>query len=96
MLTLLLAVAGCSAADVVVILEKMRVGLTHLAIEVEGVRRETDPRRYDALHIRYTMQGEALDAAKAERAVDLSIEKYCSVLHSLAPDIAISFDVELE
>ena len=96
MLTLLLAAAGCSAADVVVILEKMRVGLTHLAIEVEGVRRETDPRRYDALHIRYLMQGEALDAAKAERAVDLSIEKYCSVLHSLAPDIAISYDVELE
>ncbi len=96
MLTLLLAVAGCSAADVVVILGKMRVGLTHLAIEVEGVRRETDPRRYDALHIRYFMQGEALDTAKAERAVGLSIDKYCSVLHSLAPDIAISHDVELE
>ena len=58
MLTLLLAAAGCSAADVVVMLEKMRAGLTHLAIEVEGVRRETDPRRYDALHLRYLMQGE--------------------------------------
>ena len=96
MLTLLLAAAGCSAADVVVMLEKMRAGLTHLAIEVEGVRRETDPRRYDALHLRYLMQGEALDAAKAERAVDLSIGKYCSVLHSLAPDIALSYDIELE
>ncbi len=95
MLTLLLAAAGCSAADVVLILEKMRVTLTDLSVEVEGVRRQDDPRRYDALHLRYRLSGESLDSDKAERAVSLSITKYCSVLHSLAPDIAVSYDIEI-
>ncbi len=45
MLTLLLAAAGCSAADVVLILEKMRVTLSDLSVEIEGVRREYDHRR---------------------------------------------------
>lgn len=95
MLTLLLAAAGCSAVDVVLILKKMRVTLTDLSVDVEGVRREGDPRRYDALHLRYRLSGESLDSDKAERAVSLSITKYCSVLHSLAPDIAVSYDIEI-
>jgi len=95
MLALLLAAAGCSAADVVLILEKMRVTLADFSVEVEGVRRQDDPRRYDALHLRYRLKGESLDSDKAERAVSLSVTKYCSVLHSLAPDIAVSYDIEL-
>ena len=95
MLTLLLAAAGCSAADVVLILKKMRVTLTDFSLDVEGVRREGDPRRYDALHLRYRLSGESLDSDKAERAVSLSITKDCSVLHSLAPDIAVSYDIEI-
>ena len=95
MLTLLLATAGCSAADVVVIMEKMRVKLAHLSVEIDGVRREGDPRRYDALHLRYRMRGDGLDDVKADRAVSLSVEKYCSVLHSLAPDIALSYEIDV-
>jgi putative redox protein len=95
MLTLLLAAASCSGADVVSILEKMRVKLTELRIEASGERRETNPRRYVALHFQYHIRGEGLDQAKATRAVDLSIEKYCSVLHSLAPDIRITHGLSL-
>ena len=95
MLTLLLAAAGCTSADVVLILEKMRVQLASLSVEAEGVRRDEDPRRYDAIHFRYRISGEGLDDAKAERAVSLSVEKYCSVMHTLAPDLAISYDVEV-
>ncbi len=95
MLTLLLAAAGCTSADVVLILEKMRVQLASLSVEAEGVRRDEDPRRYDAIHFRYRISGEGLDEVKAERAVSLSVEKYCSVMHTLAPDVAISYDVEI-
>ncbi len=95
MLTLLLAAAGCTSADVVLLLEKMRIQLTSLSVEAEGVRRDEDPRRYDAIHFRYRISGEGLDDAKAERAVSLSVEKYCSVMHTLAPDLAISYDVEV-
>lgn len=95
MLTLLLAVASCSGSDVVAILQKMRVQLRELRIEVAGQRREQQPRRYTSIHLDYRIGGEGLDQAKASRAVDLSVEKYCSVIHSLAPDITITHAVTL-
>jgi putative redox protein len=95
MLTLLLAAAACSGSDVVVILQKMRVQLRELRIEAAGTRREEEPRRYIALHLDYRVAGEGLDQAKARRAIDLSLEKYCSVVHSLAPDLAITYALSL-
>jgi putative redox protein len=95
MLTLLLAAASCSGSDVVAILQKMRVQLRELRIDVTGVRREQDPRRYTAIHFDYRLGGGGLDQAKATRAIDLSLEKYCSVIHSLAPDIAITYALTL-
>ncbi len=95
MLALLLAAAGCSGADVVTILRKMRVHLTRLIVDVEGTRRSEEPRRYVAVRFVYRLAGDGLDRTKAERAVRLSLETYCSVVHSLAPDIAISHEIEL-
>ena len=95
MLTLLIAAASCSGSDVVVILEKMRVELRQLRIEVSGTRREEEPRRYTAVHFEYTVGGEGLDETKARRAIDLSLKKYCSVVASLAPDIAITYGLTL-
>jgi putative redox protein len=90
MLTLLLAAASCTGSDVVAILEKMRVALAECRIEASGVRRETEPRRYLSLHLDYHLRGDGLDEAKARRAIELSITKYCSVIHSLAPDIRVT------
>jgi putative redox protein len=95
MLTLLLAAAACSGSDVVLILEKMRVKLRELRIEVAGTRREEEPRRYVAIHLDYHLGGEGIDPVKAGRAIDLSLEKYCSVIHSLAPDIAVTYALSL-
>jgi putative redox protein len=95
MLTLLLAAASCSGSDVVVILQKMRVQLRQLRIDATGVRREQEPRRYTAIHLDYHLGGEGLDRTMATRAIDLSLEKYCSVIHSLAPDIAITYALTL-
>ncbi|HEX9631270.1 MAG TPA: OsmC family protein [Gemmatimonadales bacterium] len=93
MQVLLLAAAGCSGSDVVSILAKMRVALRRLVVDVVGTRRDEEPRRYIAIHLRFAMDGDGLDQAKAERAVNLSLEKYCSVVSSLAPDIAISHEI---
>jgi putative redox protein len=95
MLTLLLAAGSCSGSDVVTILQKMRVQLRELRIDVAGVRRDEAPRRYVAIHFDYRLSGEGLDQAKARRAIDLSLEKYCSVIHSLAPDIGITYALTL-
>ena len=95
MLTLLRAAASCTGSDVVIILKKMRIDLTRFSIEVAGTRREEEPRRYVAIHFVYRLEGGGLDEAKARRAIDLSLEKYCSVMHSLAPDIKVSYALAL-
>lgn len=95
MATLLLAVAGCTGSDVVIVLKKKRVDLKEFRLDVAGTRREDEPRRYVAIHLTYTLGGGGLDETKARRAIDLSIEKYCSVIHSLAPDIRVTYDLVL-
>ena len=90
---LLVAAATCSAADVVIILQKQRVKLAALEVAVRGTRRETEPRRYTAIAFQFTVRGEGVDETKVRRAIALSLEKYCSVVASLAPDISISYDV---
>lgn len=92
---LLLAAAGCAGADVVSILAKMRAGLEALTVDVHGVRRDEEPRRYVEIRFRFSLHGPGIDMAKAERAVTLSLEKYCSVIHSLAPDIDVRHEVVL-
>ena len=95
MVTLLLASAACSGADVVGILEKMQVTLEDFRIELTGRRASEHPKRYLTLHFTYRIRGDGLNEAKARRAVDLSHQKYCSVLHSLNSDIPITYDLDL-
>jgi putative redox protein len=89
---LLIAAASCSGIDVVLILEKMRATITTFRIEVSGERRTEVPKRFLAIHFRFLISGEGIDETKLRRAVDLSLDKYCSVIHSLAPDIRITYD----
>lgn len=96
MQVLLLAAGGCSGADVVSILQKMRVTLRRLTVEITGVRRDQDPRRYIEIGYRFVMAGDDLDRAKAERAVGLSLQKYCSVVQSLSPDITVRHEIVIE
>ena len=92
---LLLAAATCTASDIVIILQKQRIKLEVLDISVRGTRREEQPRRYTAIAFHFTVRGEGADDVKVRRAIDLSLEKYCSVVASLAPDIAVSYDVTI-
>lgn len=92
---LLVAIAGCSGADVVSILKKMQVTLRRCDIAVTGRRATEHPKRYQSVHLAFRIAGDGLDEAKARRAIDLSIEKYCSVIHSLNPDIPLTYDLTL-
>lgn len=91
--TLLLALAGCMAVDVQVILERSRVPMTGLQVEVEGERAPAHPKRYMGIRMVFLVEGpEEKHRPKLGRAVELSRDKFCSVLHSLRTDI----DVEIE
>jgi len=78
MKTLLLSVAGCTAIDVLMILQKMREPIENLEVEISGERREEHPRIYTKVHIHYKIYGDVKEE-KAKRAIELSQEKYCSV-----------------
>lgn len=94
--TLLMAGAACSGADLVSILEKKRITLSDLRFEVVGRRAEDYPRRFVEITMKIIMAGEGLTMAHAERAVELSVSKYCSVMLSLNPDIPIHTEIVIE
>jgi putative redox protein len=92
---LLLSLAGCMGVDVLDILGKSRVPVEALEVSVEGDRAESPPRRFEAIRLTYRVKGPAPEhQARVERAIDLSRDKYCSVLHTLRPDLALDILVE--
>lgn len=90
----LLSAAGCSTIDIVMILEKMRQPLESIEVEVEGKRREEIPRIFTHMHLHYILRGNLKDK-KVKEAVDLSIEKYCSVVIMLAKAVEVSTSYEI-
>ena len=95
MVTMLLTLASCAGADVVALMGKMQVDLQQFSLAVRGERAVEHPRRWTRIHFTITLAGVGLDETKARRAIDLSIEKYCSAINSLNPDIPVSYDLVL-
>jgi putative redox protein len=83
---LVFALAGCMAADLVHILTKGRHPLRGLRAHLVGERAQQDPHRLLKVDLHFDITG-AVPAEAADRAIALSREKYCSVAHSLNPDI---------
>lgn len=75
---LLLGLGGCTAFDVVMILEKAREAVTGCEVELDGDRAEVDPKVFTRVKMIFTLRGRGLRPAVVERAVKLSEEKYCS------------------
>lgn len=83
MQTMLAALTGCSSVDIVSILKKQKQDLKSLKISVDGEREKgKEPSVWETVEVVFEMTGE-LDPAKAYRAADLSISKYCSVAETL-------------
>ena len=91
---MLQSVGACAATDVVDILKKSRQEVLGMAVEVEATRREEPPRYVKRLDFRFRIKG-PVDQKKAERAVDLSLEKYCSVFHTFRMDIQLDVEVTI-
>ncbi len=83
--TLLAAVGACTAMDVISILEKKRQDVTGYRIEVEGERKPPGewPRPYDRITLRHIVIGNDIDPVAVARAIELSDDKYCSVMATL-------------
>jgi len=92
---LLASIVACSAMDVVEILRKKRQVLTAYEVSMSGERATDHPRRFLSITFVHRITGHALKRGDAEAALKLSLEKYCSVSHSLRPDLTITHRIEI-
>ena len=92
---LLLGMGGCTAFDVVEILQKGREPVEDCVVELDGDRSEEIPKVYTRIRVRYIVTGTGLNPAKVERAVKLSAEKYCSATIMLAKTAEVTHEIEI-
>lgn len=91
--TILMAVASCSGIDIVSILKKQRQEITDFKAEVDGERVVVDDAKpFKSINVKFFLEGK-IDSAKAQKAAELSFEKYCSVSKTLEPNVEIGFEV---
>jgi putative redox protein len=93
--TLLAAMATCAATDVVTILQKQRTPAKRLHVRVEAQRVAATPRRLLSAVLHFAIDAPGTTAAKAERAVELAVTKYCSVRSSLIEDASVRWTIDL-
>jgi putative redox protein len=93
---LLIGLAGCTAFDVVMILEKGRAALATCVVDVEAERAQTEPKIFTRIHLRYHVGGTGLTREKVERAVALSAEKYCSASIMLGKTAALTHEIIMD
>ncbi len=92
---LLIALASCSAVDVVDILNKKRMPLTYLEISAEGEQDQDPPWTFRKIQLHYCLSGKDLTEKAVAQAIDLSEGKYCSVASTLRPTAQIITDFEI-
>lgn len=92
---LLMGAGGCASIDVVMILQKGRCDITDCAVKVSGKRAEEMPKVYTDIHLHFTVSGKDLKHAAVERAVTLSMDKYCSASAMLAKAAKLTYDWEV-
>jgi putative redox protein len=88
---LLVSLGGCTAYDVVNILEKKRQNLTGLEVKVTGEQEQDPPWTYRKIHIEYVLRGDGLSEKAVRDAIELSEERYCSVAATLRGAAEITY-----
>jgi putative redox protein len=92
---LLLALASCSAYDVVNILQKKRLQLNGLDITVRGEQEPDPPWTYRQLHLKFVLDGPDLTDKAVEQAIELSLTKYCAVAATVSGKAEVTHEFEI-
>lgn len=92
---LLSALASCVSVDVVLILAKRRTPVASLEVDVIAERKPESPRRLVKAHLSYRISGAGIERVHAERAIERSVVKYCTVRDTLDPDMPVTWSLEL-
>ncbi len=89
------ALGGCTGMDLVSLFQKMKMPFDSLAVEVEGESVEEHPQVYKRILIRYILKGSELDREKIDKAIALSLQKYCAVNAMLSKSAEVTHEVVL-
>ena len=92
----LIGTGGCSAFDVVSILEKTRQDVEDVLVELDADRAETDPKVFTRIHLHFIIIGRNVDPNHVERAIALSVDKYCSASAMMAKTAKVTHDFEIQ
>lgn len=90
---MLTSLAGCTAFDVVGILERMRVRFSDFTVKADAALTEEHPKIYKDVHLTYTIRVDEKDRSKVMKAVELSKEKYCGVSAMFRAFSEMSFEI---
>ena len=92
---LLLSIASCTAIDMLNILTKMKINLTRCEVKIDGNQVDDYPKYFNKMKIKYLLSGKGLTQKKAERAVSLSMDKYCSVSQTVKGRTEFETEIEI-
>ncbi len=92
---LLLGMGGCTAFDIVQILRKRRRKLESLEIDIQADRASEVPKVFTHIHLKYRVKGAGITAREVQRAIELSLDKYCSATRMLAETAKITHEFEV-
>ena len=93
---MMIALAGCTGMDVASILKKMKVDFEDFTVDVEGDVTEEHPRRFEGMKVIYRLKGKDIERNKVEKAVNLSVERYCGVSANYAKAFPIIHEIIIE
>lgn len=93
---LLIGLGGCTGMDAISILRKKKQEVTGLEINLRGTKAEKDPMRYTDVEIEFVVRGRGVEEAAVKRAIELSMDRYCSVKATLEEKTNIGFNYRIE
>lgn len=92
---ILMGAGSCSAWDVVEILRKGRQEIEDVIVELDADRRDEVPKVFERIHLHFIVRGRGISEDRVKRAIDLSVEKYCSATRMLEQTATVTHDFEV-
>ena len=92
----LMGLGGCSGMEILSILKKMRIHVADLKIHIQAEQADEHPKVFKKVDVEYIVKGNQEDSVKIEKAVQLSHEKYCSVIAMLKKEAQINYSYKIE
>jgi putative redox protein len=92
---MMLALGGCTGMDVISILKKMKVDVTYFNVKIDADVSDEHPKKFLSMKVIYEIKGNNIDYEKVERAVNLSIDKYCGVNANFKDSMRMEYEIKI-